>query len=477
MALNQDVDQLSKSNLVVRIDQNSESDLQALFDSVLKPDSKRPLQVPLRMRNLPDSFFNPPSTGSKSPSISHSRENSADSAFGTVAAVAAAAVAGPTPGGNGSGTPATGAAGAATGGSGNSAGSGSNAAGAAAAVVAAAAAAGLTVAHPRAHSSPASLQQTYASAQQAPQHAPQPHARHHHHQKQRSYDVISTVDDLGPLPHGWEQARTPEGQIYFLNHLTRTTTWEDPRKTAAAANVAAVAAAVDNGKSTTGATNSLGPLPDGWEQARTPEGEIYFINHQTRTTSWFDPRIPTHLQRAPTSGAMLPQNWLQQQQPTGGGIQNNQTLQACQQKLRLQSLQMERERLKQRQQEIMRQQELMLRQSTTDAAMDPFLSGINEQHARQESADSGLGLGSAYSLPHTPEDFLANIDDNMDGTSDGGAPMETPDLSTLSDNIDSTDDLVPSLQLSEDFSSDILDDVQSLINPNTTKAGNVLTWL
>lgn len=63
------------------------------------------------------------------------------------------------------------------------------------------------------------------------------------------------------------------------------------------------------------------------------------------------------------------------------------------------------------------QQELMIRQSSTDAPMDPFLSGINEQHARQESADSGLGLGSAYSLPHTPEDFLANIDDNMDGTS------------------------------------------------------------
>jgi len=72
----------------------------------------------------------------------------------------------------------------------------------------------------------------------------------------------------------------------FSSHLTRTTTWEDPRKTAAAANVAAVAAAVESSKS-----NSLGPLPDGWEQARTAEGEIYFINHQSRTTSWFDPRI------------------------------------------------------------------------------------------------------------------------------------------------------------------------------------------
>lgn len=35
-------------------------------------------------------------------------------------------------------------------------------------------------------------------------------------------------------------------------------------------------------------------------------------------------------------------------------------------------------------------------------------------HARQESADSGLGMGGSYSLPHTP-DFLA-IDDTMDTT-------------------------------------------------------------
>ena len=36
---------------------------------------------------------------------------------------------------------------------------------------------------------------------------------------------------------------------------------------------------------------TMGPLPEGWEQAVTPEGEVYFINHQTKTTSWFDPRL------------------------------------------------------------------------------------------------------------------------------------------------------------------------------------------
>ena len=32
-------------------------------------------------------------------------------------------------------------------------------------------------------------------------------------------------------------------------------------------------------------------LPAGWEQGISAEGEIYFINHLTKTTSWFDPRL------------------------------------------------------------------------------------------------------------------------------------------------------------------------------------------
>ena len=33
------------------------------------------------------------------------------------------------------------------------------------------------------------------------------------------------------------------------------------------------------------------PLPTGWQEARTAQGEVYFMNHQTRTTSWVDPRL------------------------------------------------------------------------------------------------------------------------------------------------------------------------------------------
>lgn len=84
---------------------------------------------------------------------------------------------------------------------------------------------------------------------------------------------------------------------------------------------------------------------------------LFFLHRYTNA-----PFVPsaTHLQRTPASGAILPQTWLQQS--TGGGIQSNQSLQACQQKLRLQSLQMERERLKQRQQEIIRQVSIIERE-------------------------------------------------------------------------------------------------------------------
>lgn len=85
--------------------------------------------------------------------------------------------------------------------------------------------------------------------------------------------------------------------------------------------------------------------------------------------------------------------------------------------------------------------------ASTELPLDPFLSGLTD-HQRQESADSGLGMAvtQSYSMPHTPEDFLAGMDDRMDCSSETGANLDSTDI-TLGDNIDSTDDLVSSLQV------------------------------
>lgn len=102
--------------------------------------------------------------------------------------------------------------------------------------------------------------------------------------------VVSTTHQTGaysdiPLPLGWEERRTPEGRPYFVDHHTRTTTWTDPRRTQQQP-VPIPRPQVNN---------NLGPLPSGWEMRLTSTGRVYFVDHNTRTTSWDDPRLPTNV--------------------------------------------------------------------------------------------------------------------------------------------------------------------------------------
>lgn len=102
----------------------------------------------------------------------------------------------------------------------------------------------------------------------------------------------ATTAGTGPLPAGWEQRFTPEGRPYFVDHNTRTTTWVDPRRQqliripgANGNNLAVQQTSVSN----------LGALPSGWEMRLTSTARVYFVDHNTKTTTWDDPRLPSSL--------------------------------------------------------------------------------------------------------------------------------------------------------------------------------------
>ena len=57
--------------------EDSESELEALFSYGLNATKHKLVSIPMKQRNLPSSFFKPPTVGTKSPSV-HSRENSLD---------------------------------------------------------------------------------------------------------------------------------------------------------------------------------------------------------------------------------------------------------------------------------------------------------------------------------------------------------------------------------------------------------------
>uniref|UniRef100_A0A7M4F8I5 HECT-type E3 ubiquitin transferase n=1 Tax=Crocodylus porosus TaxID=8502 RepID=A0A7M4F8I5_CROPO len=102
------------------------------------------------------------------------------------------------------------------------------------------------------------------------------------------------------LPPGWEMRIAPNGRPFFIDHNTKTTTWEDPRlkfpvhlRSKASLN-----------------PNDLGPLPPGWEERIHLDGRTFYIDHRrqvlicgdidtrdlvpsydNKITQWEDPRL------------------------------------------------------------------------------------------------------------------------------------------------------------------------------------------
>ena len=88
-----------------------------------------------------------------------------------------------------------------------------------------------------------------------------------------------------PLPEGWEIKYTKEGKKFFVDHNTKSTFWTDPREGAnkpAAIQIKSISSQT---------SRDLGPLPRGWEEQVMEDGKFYFINHHKKTTTWEDPRF------------------------------------------------------------------------------------------------------------------------------------------------------------------------------------------
>nr|XP_018912651.1 PREDICTED: E3 ubiquitin-protein ligase Su(dx)-like [Bemisia tabaci] len=131
-----------------------------------------------------------------------------------------------------------------------------------------------------------------------------------------------------PVPSGWEVRRDPRGRIYYVDHNTRTTTWQRPNTESIqrfqqwqgerqhvmvqgsqrflypqhTMGAASSSVSVEE-------DDALGPLPSGWEKRMQPDGRIYFVNHKNRTTQWEDPRTQGQELQLGGDETPLPPGW------------------------------------------------------------------------------------------------------------------------------------------------------------------------
>ncbi|XP_049675788.1 pleckstrin homology domain-containing family A member 7 isoform X3 [Accipiter gentilis] len=84
------------------------------------------------------------------------------------------------------------------------------------------------------------------------------------------------------LPEHWSYGVCKDGRVFFIDDLTRTTTWLHPR----------------TGEPVNSGHMIRSDLPRGWEEGFSEEGASYFIDHNQQTTSF----------RHPLTGQVSPEN-------------------------------------------------------------------------------------------------------------------------------------------------------------------------
>ncbi|CAM9975851.1 unnamed protein product [Lampetra fluviatilis] len=94
-------------------------------------------------------------------------------------------------------------------------------------------------------------------------------------------------EELGPLPANWEMACTESGEIYFIDHSTRTTSWLDPRR-------------VQKQKPLELCNDD--ELPYGWERIDDPQHGVYYVDHLNKRTQFENPVVEAKRRRQSQRG-------------------------------------------------------------------------------------------------------------------------------------------------------------------------------
>ncbi|XP_068148192.1 LOW QUALITY PROTEIN: membrane-associated guanylate kinase, WW and PDZ domain-containing protein 1 [Drosophila tropicalis] len=117
------------------------------------------------------------------------------------------------------------------------------------------------------------------------------------------------ADGLGPLPPKWETAYTERGELYFIDHNTGTSHWLDPRLSKY------------QKKSLEDCCED--ELPYGWEKIEDSMYGMYFIDHVNRRTQYENPVLEAK-RRAAEQRQQLQQQQQQQLQQQQQQIQQEQ---------------------------------------------------------------------------------------------------------------------------------------------------------
>uniref|UniRef100_UPI0037E7F566 membrane-associated guanylate kinase, WW and PDZ domain-containing protein 1b isoform X2 n=1 Tax=Semicossyphus pulcher TaxID=241346 RepID=UPI0037E7F566 len=121
-------------------------------------------------------------------------------------------------------------------------------------------------------------------------------------------------DPLGPLPDNWEMAYTENGEVYYIDHNTKTTSWIDPR-CLDKPQKPLEECEDDEGVHTEELDNDL-ELPPGWEKIDDPVYGVYYVDHINRKTQYENPVLEAKRRRQLEQQPQQPQP--QSQQPPEG---------------------------------------------------------------------------------------------------------------------------------------------------------------